>query len=92
MVFGQRGIVMASRKNILLGIIFRFLIPVLTIALAVTAFQSGVELSERKGIPQASLWTQLYYAISLFTLGGIDLGMPSGGPPFWQNTLFSLYF
>jgi Trk K+ transport system NAD-binding subunit len=56
------------------------------------AFEMGVEVSDRPGIPEGNLLTQSYYAIGLFVLGGLDLGVPVGGPELAQDLLWFTYF
>lgn len=74
------------------GWVWRFALAVLITAVAVAAFRSGVGVSAREGVEAAGLATQLYYAIGLFVLGGLDLGLPTGGPA-WANTmLWGAYF
>jgi Trk K+ transport system NAD-binding subunit len=57
-----------------------------------TAFELGVEVSDRPGISDGSLLTQAYYSIGLFVLGGLDLGVPVGGPEAAQDLLWFTYF
>lgn len=61
-------------------------------ALGLGAFQLGVDVSERPGISSAPLWTQAYYALGLFVLGGLDLGVPSSGPWVGRSMLWVAYF
>lgn len=72
----------ALRTVILLGVF----------AAAFVGFSSGVELSERAGLPDAGLGTRLYYSIALFVLGGIDLGTPIGEPEWGRALLWFAYF
>ncbi len=60
--------------------------------MAVLAFQSGVDVSDRPGLPHAELLTQLYYAAGLFVLGGLDLGTPVSGPALPKAFLWVSYF
>ena len=64
----------------------------LILAFSLAAFRSGVELTERPGIPQADFLTQLYYATGLFVLGGLDLGIPVGGPEWLRDILWVCFF
>lgn len=57
-----------------------------------TAFELGVEVSDRPGISDGTLLTQAYYSIGLFVLGGLDLGVPVGGPEGAQDLLWFTYF
>jgi len=75
-------------RRSLLRTVFRQVLPVLVVlALTVLAFRNGVNVSDRGDIPNDAFLVQLYYAIGLFALGGMDLGMPTGGPRVWQNIL-----
>lgn len=49
-------------------------------------------MSDRAGLPDADLLTHTYYAIGLFVLGGLDLGIPHGGPPLARALLWTAYF
>ncbi|MCA9642579.1 MAG: NAD-binding protein [Myxococcales bacterium] len=64
----------------------------LTFVAAFIALSSGVELTDRPGVSSAGVLTRLYYAIGLFVLGGLDLGMPRGGPAWGQDLLWLVYF
>lgn len=64
----------------------------LVTAIAIAAFRSGVGVSDRVGVESAGWATQLYYAIGLFVLGGLDLGVPSGGPVWAHIMLWGAYF
>jgi hypothetical protein len=65
---------------------------VLVFVAALVAFGAGVDVSERPGLPGARLPARLYYAISLFVLGGVDIGTPVGGPNWARSLLWSAYF
>ncbi len=56
--------------------------------LAFLAFSFGAETSQRAGIPSAAWFVRAYYAVGLFVLGGLDLGLPEGGPAFWRRALW----
>jgi Trk K+ transport system NAD-binding subunit len=64
----------------------------MTAAMALAAFGLGVEASERPGIPASLLGAQIYYVIGLFFLGGLDLGVPTGGPTWARVMLWFAYF
>lgn len=72
----------AARAAILFGVF----------AAAFIGFSSGVDVSDRAGMPDAGLATRLYYSISLFVLGGVDLGTPIGGPAWARALLWFAYF
>lgn len=59
---------------------------------ALSAFLLGVGTSDRPGIPEADLPTKLYYALGLFVFGGLDLGVPRGGPAPGRALLWLAYF
>ena len=59
---------------------------------ALVGFASGVSVTERDGISSASLLTQAYYSLSLFVMGGVDLGTPYGGPLLGRALLWAAYF
>ncbi len=60
--------------------------------LALLGFLSGVSLTERPDVQSAGLLTQAYYSLGLFVVGGLDLGMPSGGPLLGRVSLWLAYF
>jgi Trk K+ transport system NAD-binding subunit len=79
-------------KSALLRWMLRIVPFVLVLGFSLAAFQSGVDLSERPGLPQADWPTRIYYAIGLFVLGGLDLGVPIGGPDWARTGLWICYF
>jgi len=56
------------------------------------AFVVGVGVSDRVGVEHAGILTQAYYALGLFVLGGLDLGVPAGGPAVGRGLLWCAYF
>jgi len=67
--------------------------PVLaTFAVALWALESGVGVTDRPGLPEAGHLAHAYYAIGLFVLGGMDLGLPVGGPLDARTALWICYF
>lgn len=56
------------------------------------AFVLGAEVSDRPGVAAAPTLTKVYYTLGLFVLGGMDLGVPSGGPPLARILLWISYF
>ena len=60
--------------------------------LAVVGFESGVGVSERAEFVGAGLAAHAYYALGLFVVGGLDLGLPQGGPPWGQLIVWVAYF
>ena len=83
---------MPNTRSLFRPILWRA-IPVLGIlVLAVLAFRNGVDVGGHGDIPDDTFVVQLYYAIGLFALGGMDLGMPVGGPLVWRRVLIACYF
>ena len=65
---------------------------VFAFAIALTAFRAGVGVSDRVGVASADLLTHVYYSLGLFVLGGMDLGIPKGGPVVARGLLWVAYF
>lgn len=63
-----------------------------SLGLAMTAFRVGVDVSARPGLPGAGVFTQVYYSLGLFVLGGLDLGVPTGGPVWARAVLWTAFF
>ncbi len=59
---------------------------------ALVGFASGVSVAERDAIGSANLLTQAYYSLSLFVMGGVDLGTPYGGSLLGRTLVWSAYF
>lgn len=59
---------------------------------ALIGFASGVSVTERPSVGSANLLTQAYYSLSLFVVGGVDLGTPQGGPFFGRILVWVAYF
>lgn len=74
------------------GTLWRGLVLGLVFACGLCAFLLGVGASERPDIAGSGLFTKIYYTLALFVLGGVDLGMPQGGPPLAQGLLWFAYF
>lgn len=55
-------------------------------------FLSGVDVSERPGLPDEDFFTKAYYVFGLFVLGGLDLGTPQGGPLHGRILVWIAYF
>jgi hypothetical protein len=83
---------MPGTRSLFRPILWRFIPVLATVVLAVLAFRNGVDVSGHGDIPDDTLFVQLYYAIGLFALGGMDLGMPVGGPVAWRRVLIVCYF
>ena len=59
---------------------------------ALIGFESGVAVTERPGLASANFLTKAYYSLSLFVVGGVDLGTPIGGPLPGQVLVWMSYF
>ena len=59
---------------------------------ALLAFEMGVGVSERPDVVDSSILVKAYYSLSLFVLGGTDLGVPFGGNPIARALLWLAYF
>jgi Trk K+ transport system NAD-binding subunit len=58
--------------------------------LAMAAFVGGVTLSEQPLLDGVLAYA--YYSLSLFVLGGVDLGVPTGGPDWARVLMWVAYF
>ena len=70
---------------------WRWVAVALIFVLGLVAFANGVALTERPDVNQAPALEQIYYILGLFVVGGLDLGMPVGGP-LWANTMLWIAF
>ncbi|MEQ9319823.1 MAG: NAD-binding protein [Polyangiaceae bacterium] len=71
---------------------WRAMAIVVVFALGLVAFELGVGVSDRAGVPEGGTLTHAYYALGLFVLGGLDLGMPVAGPVAGRAMLWFAYF
>lgn len=60
--------------------------------MALIGFASGVSVTERPELATSGLLAQAYYALSLFVVGGVDLGTPVGGSRLGQVMVWTAYF
>jgi Trk K+ transport system NAD-binding subunit len=74
------------------GALWRGLILALVFGCGLGAFLLGAGTSERPDIAGAGFFTKIYYTLALFVLGGVDLGMPVGGPGTAHALLWFAYF
>ena len=70
---------------------WRWALALFVFCCGLAGFQSGVEVSERDLI-DVSFVAKMYYALGLFILGGLDLGVPVSGPWWGQALLWISYF
>ena len=59
---------------------------------ALIGFGSGVAVTERPELATSGILTKAYYSLSLFVVGGVDLGTPIGGPPVGRFLVWISYF
>ena len=81
--------IVSLRRN---GLLWRFLVFLLVLALGLTGLLAGVGLSARDGIPDTGVPAKIYYALGLFVFGGLDLGVPRGGPLWGRVLLWVAFF
>lgn len=79
-----------SRRR--LGWVIRVALLAGTFVIALFAFRTGVGTSDRAGLAHADFLAHVYYALGLFVLGGLDLGIPQGGPLLARALLWLAYF
>ena len=78
-------------KSVLSRLGWRWFAAVGLFSLAMIGQGLGVELSERMG--ETSGWlTRAYYSMGLFVVGGLDIGVPIGGPEYARAFLWTAYF
>lgn len=71
---------------------WRWLTALVLLGCALTGLLSGVGLSEWPEIGAAGFATKLYLSLGLFVFGGLDMGVPVGGPQFGRTLLWTAYF
>lgn len=59
---------------------------------AIVGFELGVGVSERPDVVTSGMLTKAYYSLSLFVVGGVDLGTPFGGPLIGRVLVWGAYF
>lgn len=88
--FGSLHIV--RRRVRMRGLRWRAAVLLVTAAIGLGAFVSGVTVTERPQLVVAGLLPKLYYTVGLFLFGGLDLGTPVGGPAIGRVALWVAYF
>ena len=78
-------------RDLLRPLVWRVLAFVLVYLLAVLALTVGVGVSQRD-LSGAGIGERAYYALGLFVLGGLDIGIPEGGPAVARALLWAAYF
>ena len=59
---------------------------------AIVGFELGVGVTERPEVVTSGILTKAYYSLSLFVVGGVDLGTPFGGPLIGRVLVWAAYF
>ena len=74
------------------NISWRWFAAVILFSCGLVGLTSGVSLTERPDIVASAVWVKAYYALGLFVVGGMDLGVPTGGPVVGRFILWIAYF
>lgn len=59
---------------------------------ALVGFSTGVAVTERPDLASGGMLARAYYSLSLFVMGGVDLGMPFGGTSAGRALVWLAYF
>jgi len=78
-------------RDLLRPLVWRVLAFALVYLMALAALSMGVGVSQRD-LAGAGIGERAYYALGLFVLGGLDIGIPEGGPPVARGLLWATYF
>ncbi len=78
--------------TILKKISWRWPLALTLFTCAMLGLSSGVGLTERPDIVDGSLLAKAYYSLGLFVVGGLDIGLPTGGPLLGRVLLWVAYF
>jgi Trk K+ transport system NAD-binding subunit len=87
----ERNLTRTGIERALSGLRWRLVLSLLAFACGLAAFRMGVGASDRDGIPDLGWLGQCYYTAGLFVLGGMDLGVPTGGTPLARALLWMAY-
>lgn len=71
---------------------WRTIAALLFFASGIIAFATGASVTERPDVTHAGVLAQAYYSLSLFVVGGVELGTPEGGPAASRALLWLAYF
>lgn len=77
---------------ILKSISWRWPLALALFSCAMIGLSSGVSLTERPDVVDGSLLAKAYYSLGLFVVGGLDIGLPTGGPLPGRVLLWIAYF
>ena len=85
------GSAAAARRLLSRSLLMRVVAFTTVYLAAVLGFAAEVGVSERD-LTSSGLAEQMYYALGLFVLGGLDIGTPVGGPVWARALLWGAYF
>ena len=71
---------------------YRFAGVAVVFFLSIGAFASGVKTTGVEDLQDLSILAWIYYAGGLFVFGGLDLGVPDGGPAIGRSALWIAFF
>ena len=71
---------------------WRWIAVGLPFVLGFIAFAAGVNPSQRPEAGASGLAVHAYYILELFVVGGLDIGVPEGGPVWARALLWITYF
>jgi len=74
------------------NISWRWPLALMLFTCAMLGLSSGVGLTERPDVVDGSLLAKAYYSLGLFVVGGLDIGLPTGGPLLGRVLLWVAYF
>lgn len=80
---------LAKKSSVRLG--WRSFAAMLVFFSALYGFHSGVELTQRPDVAAAPFLEKAYYALGLFVMGGLEIGMPQNGPDAGRYALWFAY-
>ncbi len=82
----------AALRRVLVWFRWRGLFLIGVFGVGLGAFLVGVGVTDRVSVVDAGIATKIYYTMGLFVLGGLDLGVPEGGPWWGRWMLWWVYF
>ncbi len=89
-VVSKPGVSIDTLSGTLSWFRWRGLLLALVFLIGLAGFLGGAEVSDR--LLADGVLSRVYYSIGLFVLGGLDLGVPSGGPVWAMTLLWIAYF
>ena len=86
------GIGWTSASKLWWWLRWRFMLLALAFMFGFLAFRLGAGVTDRPEVIESGLLAHVYYTLGLFVLGGMDLGVPEGGPDIARWLLWVAYF